>query len=98
MAGAVRAASILVGQITGGILAATIKARFAPNDRVRGFVLSIASFLLIVLICLYAFILVAGFLGGADFERGFLFQMAIGVALISGMFVGPCEAWGVKDI
>ena len=98
MAGAVRAAGILFGQIIGGISAATIKARFAPNDRVRGIVLSIVSLLLIVLICLYASILVAGFLGGADFERGFLFQMAIGVALISGMFVGLVKHGEAKTL
>ena len=98
MAGALRAASILIGMVTMRFLASTIKARFAPNDPVRGFVLSMFSFFVIVIICIHASILVTGFLGWAEFERGLLFQMAIFVALISGTLVGVAKQWESKTL
>ena len=95
-AGVVRAAGILLGQIGGGISAATVKARFAPTNRAEGIVLAIALHSMFTIFCVYASILVAGFFGWVDFERGVLFSLEIGTALSSGLMVGFVKHWKAK--
>ena len=75
-----------------------VKAKFAPNDRVRGFVLSIFSIPVTTSIYFYAYILVTDFLGWEDFERNFLFQMAFGIAIISGLFLSLAKHGEAKTL
>ncbi len=98
VAGAVRMASLPLGFFIGRLLATTITAKFAPNDRGRGFVLSVCSFFVIAIICIHASFLVNGLLGWAEFDRGLLFQMAIFVALTSGTLVGVTKQWESKTL